>query len=177
MKLEDLVDSCGRPLPKGIKDPLTEAIIKTIARPDSDISAVIKRAQTIARRALDGEIRDVLHYATKALFAVSRKQQRVAQPPIVTAQPPDVIAPLAGTAVNGSPAVIEARILLSELMNDLTKIERGVFVRYTLGWKHSSIAKELGISVAMSSYYLLRAKAGLRRSLNRQHGGGGGNRL
>jgi hypothetical protein len=168
MKLENFVDSLGRPLPKEIRDELTEAVVKTISHPDSDVPAVVKRAQAIARRALDGEIRDLLRYATKALFAVSRKEQRLAYRRSAITQPPEVMAALAGCAVDGSPAAIEARICLAQLLNALTKSERDVFVRYTMGWKHSRIGKELGISAAMSSYYLLRAKARLNRSLNRE---------
>jgi DNA-directed RNA polymerase specialized sigma24 family protein len=166
MKLENFVDSLGRPVPKEIRDELTEAVVQTISHPDSDVPAVVKRAQTIARRAVDGEIRDVLRYATKALFAVSRKQQRLSRQDLVSLQPPDIMTVLAGSAVDGSPAAIEARVLLTQLLDELTKTERDVFIRYTMGWKHGRIARELGISAAMSSYYLLRAKAGLDRFLN-----------
>ena len=144
-----------------------EAVVRTIEHPDSDVSAVVSRAQTIARRALDGEIRDVLRYATKALFAVSRKQ-KLKQDDRTTSEPPNVIISLAGPATNGSAAAIEARIILDQLLNALPQLERDVFVRHTMGWKHARIAKDLGISAPMSSYYLLRAKARLDRHVSGQ---------
>ena len=39
------------------------AILQAMTYPDSDVPAVIRRAKTIARKAIDGENRDVLHYA------------------------------------------------------------------------------------------------------------------
>ncbi|MGI8958541.1 MAG: hypothetical protein ACR2IV_02035 [Bryobacteraceae bacterium] len=66
-------DRFGRPIPQKLRDQLVECVISAIAHPKADIEAVLKRAQTIARRAADGQIEDVRHYATKALFAVSRK--------------------------------------------------------------------------------------------------------
>ncbi len=102
----------------------------------------------------------------KALFAVSRKQQRLSQREIP--QPPEVIIQFAGHAVQGSVAAIEAKVLLDQLLNDLPPTERQVFLRHTMGWRHKRIAQELNISAAMSSYYLLRAKAHLDGYLRTQ---------
>jgi len=159
MKLDELVDSRGRTLPKDLQADMSTAILRTITHPDSDIGAVVKRARTIAQRAIDGEILNVLHYATKALFATARKEQRMFRKESEYCVEPRAMINVAGEAVDGSPAAIEAKILVHELLKSLSEIERDVFVRYTMGWQHRTIGRELGISPAMSSYYLLRAKA------------------
>jgi DNA-directed RNA polymerase specialized sigma24 family protein len=166
MTLDDLVDSLGRPLPEELQVDLKRAILRAVVHPESDVPAVMQRAQAIARKALDGEIRDVLHYATRALFAVSRKRHRLRLEQTRHVSAARRIGEVAVNAIHGSPAAIEAKILVDQLLNDLPRLERYVFVRHSTGWKHKKIAQELGISLAMSSYYLLRAKARLGRLLN-----------
>jgi DNA-directed RNA polymerase specialized sigma24 family protein len=141
-----------------VQDDLAEAVTKVIAHPEADIDAVIERARVIGQRAAEGEIGDVVHYATKALFGVARKERRRAEKNAPITQPPQVIDLLAGAAVEGSPGVIEAQVLLRELLGKLSPVERDVFVRHVLGWKHSEIAKELGISLGMSWFRLQRAR-------------------
>ncbi len=168
MKLDQLVDSRGRTLPKDLQSDMSTAILRTITHPDSDIAAVVKRARTIAQRAIDGEILNVLHYATKALFATARKEQRTFRKESEYCREPRAMIDVAGEAVDGSPAAIEARVLVNELLSSLGDMERDVFVRYTMGWQHRNIGRELGISPAMSSYYLLRAKAHFERVLHEE---------
>ena len=168
MKLDELIDSRGRALPEDLQRDMRTAILRTITHPDADVAAVVKRAQTIAKRALDGEIVDVVHYATKALFATSRKESRLFERESKFCREPNAMIDVAGQAVDGSPAAIEAKILVSELLKSLSKIEQDVFVRYTMGWPHRAIGKELGISAAMSSYYLLRAKGHFSRVLHKE---------
>ena len=166
MTLNNLVDSLGRPLPQKIRDELREAIVRVIAHPDADVSAILRRAQVIGRRAIDGEIESVLHYATKVLHKVSRKKrwQLLRKEDCMTNESPDAMIDLAGASVEGSPAAMEARVLLAEVLGVLSDKEREVFVRYTSGWGHKQISKELGISVAMSSYYLQSARDHLRQA-------------
>ncbi len=172
MKLDQILDSRGRALPEDLQNDLKTAILRTIQHPDSNIEAVVQRARAIAGKALDGEIRDVLRYATKSLFAVSRKKQRSFEKETAYCREPQDMTELAGAAVDGSPDAIEARILAQEILNALPKTEREVLLRYTMGWKHSMIAKELGISAAMSSYYLLRAQARLHKIFHEDVGHG-----
>ena len=65
-------DRFGRPLPPKLRDQLVECVISVIAHPKADVEAVLNRARAIAQRAAEGQIEDLRHYATKALFAVSR---------------------------------------------------------------------------------------------------------
>jgi DNA-directed RNA polymerase specialized sigma subunit len=160
--LDKFVDSLGRPLPQRIRTEIVQAILRAVEHPDSDITAVVKAAQTIARRALDGEIRDVLRYATKALFSVSRKRQLLSVHQTLVVMSPTALIPLAGEAIEGSANAIEAGTVIKQLLEGLSTLEREVFVRYTMAWKHARIAEDLNISIAMSSYYLQRARARLR---------------
>ena len=82
---------------------------------------------------------------------------------------PDAMINLAGASVEGSPAAVEARVLLGELLGVLSDMEREVFRRYMSGWGHKQIGKDLGISVAMSSYYLQSARDHLREARMQRH--------
>ncbi len=177
MKLDELVDSRGRTLPVELRNEMRTAILRAITHPESDVSAVVRRAKTIAKRALDGEIRDVLHYATKALFATSRKHRRLFQKESDFCRDPLAMVEIAGTAVEGSPTAIEAKIFVGELLRSLSQIERTVLLRHTMGWQHRAIGKELNISAAMSSYHLLRAKARLHSQLQGNRSGSKKNSL
>jgi hypothetical protein len=69
-------DRLGRPISEKLRDQLVEVFSATIAHPRADIDAVMQRAEAIARAAADGKIDNIQRYATKALFAVSRKESR-----------------------------------------------------------------------------------------------------
>jgi RNA polymerase sigma factor (sigma-70 family) len=151
-------DRFGRPLAPKLRDQLVECVISAIAHPKADIDAVLKRARTIARRAAEGQIEDVRHYATKALFAVSRKESLKREREPVACHTPQRMEILAGPAIEASPSALEDRILLKELLGSLPEMDRKVFVRHIEGWEHSEIAKEMGISEATSWFRLRRAK-------------------
>ena len=158
-------DRMGRPVPEKLRDQLIQVVTTVLASPDADIDAVLQRAQTIAQKAADGEIGNVGHYATKALFAVARKEElRRGQEPILPS-PPELVEALVGHAIDGSESAIEAQVLLRELFAKLSPIEREVYIRYAEGWEHTEIAKALGISVAMSWYRLMCAKKKLASCL------------
>ena len=158
-------DRFGRPLPPKLRDQLVECVISAIAHPKADIEAVLKRARTIAQRAAEGQIEDVRHYATKALFAASRsatlKRERVP----VASQTPQRMEMLAGAATEASPSALEDRVLLNELLSGLPDMDREVVIRHIEGWEHREIAEQLGISEAMSWFRLRRAKKKLASQL------------
>lgn len=158
-------DRFGRPLPPKLRDQIVECVISAIAHPKADVDAVLQRAKTIAQRAAEGQIEDVRHYATKALFAVSRKASLRREKEPVTSHAPGRIEILAGPAVEGSPSALEDRILLQELLSSLPEADRKVLIRYIEGWEHNEIARELGISEATSWFRLRRAKKKLASQL------------
>ena|SRR5581483_7640667 len=158
-------DRFGRPLPPKLRDQIVECVISAIAHPKADIDAVLQRAKTIAQRAAEGQIEDVRHYATKALFAVSRKASLRREKEPVTSQAPGRIEILAGPAIEASPSALEDRVLLRELLDSLPEVDREVLIRHIEGWEHNEIAKELGISEATSWFRLRRAKKKLASRL------------
>jgi RNA polymerase sigma factor (sigma-70 family) len=151
-------DRFGRPLPQKLRDQLVECVISAIAHPKADIEAVLQRARVIGRRAAEGEIEDVPHYATKALFAVSRKANLKRKREPVAPQTPRKMEILAGAATEASPSELEYRVLLNELLSGLPEMDREVVFRHIQGWEHREIAEQLGISEAMSWFRLRRAK-------------------
>jgi hypothetical protein len=107
----EFTDRLGRPLPQKLHEQLVQCVISAIAHPKADVEAVLKRARVIARRAAKGQIKDVGHYATKALFAVSREASVKREREPLTSHPPRIIEILAGAAKEASPAALEDRIL------------------------------------------------------------------
>jgi len=158
-------DRLGRPLPPKLREQIVECVMSAIAHPKADIDAVLQRAKTIARRAADGQIEDVQHYATKALFAVSRKTSLKREREPVASQAPRQMEILAGAAVEASPSALEDRVLLRELLGSLPESDREVLIRYIEGWEHNEIANDLGISEATSWFRLRRAKKKLASQL------------
>ena len=65
----------GANVPDHIREQLAEAVTRAIRHPDADVDAILQRAKTIADRAVAGEIQNVLHYATKALFKVAKRNR------------------------------------------------------------------------------------------------------
>ena len=63
----------------------------------------------------------------------------------------------AGLVVN-THNVIEAKVLVSEILKTLSPVERDVLLRFTYGMKHPQIAAELNISAGLSRQYLSRAR-------------------
>lgn len=160
MALEQVqfTDRFGRPLPEKLRNQLVECVISAIAHPKADIDAVLNRARAIARRAAEGEIEDIRHYATKALFAVSRKESLKREREPVASKTPQRMEMLAGAAIEASPSAMEDRILLGELLSSLPEMDREVWIRHVEGWEHREIARDLGITEAMSWFRLRRAK-------------------
>src|SRR5215510_11195402 len=109
-------DRMGRPVSEKLRDQLIQVVTTVLAHPKADIDAVLERAQTIAKRAADGKIDNVGHYATKALFAVARKQEQRREQEPISLRPPGVMQVLVGNAIEGSETAIEARVLLGELI-------------------------------------------------------------
>lgn len=161
-------DRFGRPVPQKLRDELIQVLTTVIAHPRADIDAVLKRARTIARRAADGEIHDVPHYATKALFAVARKEDLKREQEPVSCYSPRMMEILIDSGREHSGATLEARLFLEELLGKLLPIEREVYVRHVEGWKHPEIAEELGISVTTSWFRLSCAKKKLASWLPRE---------
>lgn len=82
--------------------------------------------------------------------------------------PLDAAAPVAS---NEDPSArVERRELQEELtaaMEDLTDLQRRVFVRFDMeGWDHGEIAEELGISRGASRFHLHAARRALRKRLS-----------
>jgi len=159
-------DRFGRPLPQKLRDQIVECVTSVISHPKADIDAVLERAKAIARRAADGQIEDVQHYATKALFAVSRKASLKWKREAVAYYAPQRMEILAGTAIEASPSALEDRVLLRELLSSLPDLDREILIRYIEGWEHSEIASDLGISEATSWFRLRRAKKKLVSQLS-----------
>lgn len=151
-------DRFGRPLPPKLRDQLVECVISAIAHPKADVEAVLSRARTIAHRAAEGQIEDLRHYATKALFAVSRNASLKREREPVVSRAPQAMETLAGPAIEASPSALEYRVLLRELLSGLQEADREVLIRHMNGWEHREIAQQLGISEATSWFRLRRAK-------------------
>jgi RNA polymerase sigma factor (sigma-70 family) len=158
-------DRFGRPLPQKLRDQIIECVMSAIAHPKADIDAVLQRAKTIGRRAAEGQIEDVRHYATKVLFAVSREANLKREREPIASKSPRTMEILAGAAIEASPSAIEDRILLQQLLSAVSEKDREVLIRHVEGWEHSEIARELGISEAMSWFRLKRAKKKLASQL------------
>jgi DNA-directed RNA polymerase specialized sigma24 family protein len=98
-----------------------------------------------------------VRYATKALFNVSRRS-RLRR--IATAKETEIpdCPKLSKELVSHGDKSIEARVLVSEILRDLSTLERDVLLRFTYGMQHREIARELGISVLMSRHHLSSAR-------------------
>jgi DNA-directed RNA polymerase specialized sigma24 family protein len=151
-------DRLGRPLPPNLREQLVAAVIAAIAHPKANIDAVLNRAEAIARKVGDGDIDDLSHYATKALFAVSRKEGIKDQREAIAFRPPKAMEILVGPATEGSHSAIEARVLLQELLAQLLPLDQEVYLRWREGWNHREISQDLGISQVSSRFRLARAK-------------------
>jgi len=166
MALENIqfTDRFGRPLPPTLREQLVTAVLRAIAHPKANIDAVVDRAQAIGRIVGDGEknIDDLLRYATKALFAVSRKEDLKQKQEPVMLEPPSRMQILVGAAIDGSDSAIEARILLQELLGQLWPLDREIYLRWREGWSHREIARDLNISETSSWFRLARAKKKLK---------------
>lgn len=159
--LDRLVDRQGQPLPAKIHDELVNVVMRVIAHPDADVDAVMERAQVIGSRATAGEIDDLPRYASKALFGVARRERKRSQNEAEVLQSPDEMEALAASSRAGSLSAIEAGILLRELLEKLSPLDRKIYVRHADGWDHKEISKDLGISESMSWFRLHRAKTRL----------------
>ena len=158
-------DRFGRPLPPKLRDQLVECVISAIAHPKADVEAVLKRARVIAQRAAEGQIEDLRHYATKALFAVSRNASLKREREPLASQTPQRMEILAGPAIEASPSALEDGVLVKELLSGLPDSDREVLIRHIEGWEHREIAEQLGISEATSWFRLRRAKKRLASQL------------
>lgn len=145
-------DRFGRPLPPKLRDQLVECVISAIAPPKADVEAVLSRARAIVQRAAEGQIEDLRHYATKALFAVSRNASLKREREPVVSRAPQTIETLAGPAIEASPSALELRVLLRELLSGLQEADREVLIRHMNGWEHREIAQQLGISEARAGF-------------------------
>jgi DNA-directed RNA polymerase specialized sigma24 family protein len=155
-------DRFGRPLPANLREQLVAAVMAAIAHPKANIDAVLHRAEAIARKVGDGEVDDLPHYATKALFAVSRKEDLKDKRNPIAVQPPQVMEVLVSAATEGSPSAIEARVLLQELLAQLLPMDQDVYIHWREGWNHREISQDLGISQVSSRFRLARAKKKLK---------------
>jgi DNA-directed RNA polymerase specialized sigma24 family protein len=151
-------DRFGRPLPPDLREQLVTAVMAAIAHPKANIDAVLHRAEAIARKVGDGDIDDLSHYATKVLFAVSRKEDFKDRREPIASRPPKAMEILVGPATEGSHSAIEARVLLHELLAQLLPLDREVYVRWREGWNHREISEDLGISQVSSRFRLARPK-------------------
>jgi DNA-binding NarL/FixJ family response regulator len=151
--LYSLVDSQGRPFPGHIQSSLSQAITTAISDPEVDIDLILRTAQGIGERAPQKNIVDLVRYATKALFNVSRRSRlkRIATEKAGSSE-------LSETLVCHDHKSIEARVLVSEILQSLPTTERNVLLRFTYGLQHREIARELGISVHMSRHHLSSAR-------------------
>jgi RNA polymerase sigma factor (sigma-70 family) len=153
----------GANVPLHIQEQLAEAVTRAIQHPDADLEAILQRAKTIAERAVAGEIQNVLHYATKALFAVAKKKRRdVAAEPLVFRASEYFDDFRFG---DGDASAIEAHVLLEELLATLSPTERDVYRRRLEGWTHQEISQQLGISTDNSRTYFSRARRMLMNRL------------
>lgn len=158
-----LVDATGQPLPEHIVDVLADVVTRVIAHPNADIDAVLERAQHIGCRAAHGEIGDLHRYATKALFAVAQRAERIrTQVEADVLRAIDYIDDGATEGANDRRLLAaEACIFLQELLGKLSPLDREVYVRHENGWKLHEIARELGISETMTWLRFRRAKTRL----------------
>lgn len=157
MTLYNLVDRQGRPFPGHIQASLSQAITSAISDPEADIDLILRAAQGIGERAPQKNIVDLVRYATKALFNVSRRS-RLRR--IATAKEREIpdCPKFSEELVSNSHKSIEARVLVSEILGSLSTLERDVLLRFTYGMQHREIARELGISVLMSRHHLRSAR-------------------
>lgn len=152
----DLTAHLGAKVPEHIREQLAEAVTRAIQHPDADVEAILQRAITIADRAVAGEIQNVLHYATKALFRVAkRKRIQAAKEPLVF-QSSEYFDDFSSD--DGTDSAIEAQVLVEELLATLSETEREVYKRWLEGWSHEEISQQLGISKDNSRTLLSRAK-------------------
>jgi RNA polymerase sigma factor (sigma-70 family) len=164
LTLYDLVDRKGRPFPGHIQASLSQAITTAISDPEADVDMILRAAQGIGERAPQKNIVDLVRYATKALFNVSRRSRRKR---IATEKAREMLGcvELSEELVSESHKSIEARILVSEILTHLSAPERDVLLRFTYGMQHREIAEELGISVLMSRHHLSIARKRLSELL------------
>ena len=163
--LYNLVDRQGRLFPEHIQASLSQAITAIIPDPEADIDLILRTAQGIGERAPQKNIVDLVHYATKALFNVSRQSTRRR---IAIAKEREIpeCSGLSEELVSHNHKSIEAQVLVSEILQYLSAPERDVLIRCAHGIQHREIAKELGISVHMSRHHLSSARKHLRELLS-----------
>ena len=146
----------GANVPDHIRAQLAEAVTRAIQHPDADVDAILQRAKTIADRAVAGEIQNVLQYATKAFFELSKKKRRQAAVEPIAFHAPEYFDDFRNGKGGGSE--IEAQVLLEDLLDNLSPVEREVYKRRLEGWSHEEISQQLGISKDNSRTLLSRAK-------------------
>ena len=162
--LYNLVDRQGRPFPGHIQASLGQAITTAICDPEADVDLILRTAQGIGERAPQKNIVDLVRYATKALFNVSRRSRRRR---IAIAKEREIpeCSQLSEELISHSHKSIEAKVLVSEILQYISAPERDVLLRFTYGMQHREIARELDISVHMSRHHLSSARKHLTELL------------
>jgi len=154
----DLAETLDVPLREDLRAELLESVVAAVSRPDSDLDSVLQSASHVAKAAVEGRIRSVKSYAAKAFFTASKRVRTREDRHQLVFEPPEALEAISGESRVGSPAAIEAAILLEELLSPLDPVDREVYVRHVGGWTHKEIARQLGISVRACWYRHHRAK-------------------
>lgn len=162
----DLSAHLGPEIPDHIKEQIAEAVTRAIRHPDADVDAILQRAKTIAERAAAGEIQNVLHYATKVLFAVSKEQRgkETKEPVVFPGSEYFEEVPHPQTI----DSAVEKRILLEQIFANLSESEREVYKRRLEGWTHEEIGEQLGMTPESSRSYWSRARQAVMKRLGRK---------
>jgi hypothetical protein len=135
LTLYNLVDRQGRPFPAPIQASLSQAIATAIADPEADIDLILHTAQGIGERAPEKNIVDLVRYATKAFFRVSRRS-RLKQVATVKERETVDCGELSEELASNDHKSIEARVLVAEILQNLPTLERDVLLRFTYGMQH-----------------------------------------
>ena len=165
MASSDRIDLSGRlgpEIPQHIADELSEAVSRVVSQPDANIDAVLQRTKTIAANAADGRIRNLVHYANKALFGLSKKVRNQAFKEPIDFRPGNQMERFSNANAESS---IQAAILFRELMADLPELGRNVVTKYMYGFSHREIGQQLGISEEDSRFHLASARQRMKARL------------
>ncbi|HTF63305.1 MAG TPA: hypothetical protein VK638_11410 [Edaphobacter sp.] len=111
---------------------MNKAIMAALADPEADIDTIVRTAQGIGERAPQKNIVDLVRYMTSALFKASKRQKAKRIPPtkeIEISECSDRYEEL----VSNVHKSIEAKVLVSEILQCLPLPERDVLLRYTYG--------------------------------------------
>lgn len=165
-----LVDDTGQTFPPRIESAVTVWLSRLkMTCPTLDETAVVEVLEEAARRlvrreARGGPLEHIHAYAWAAIRSVALSRLRLGRERVVqmTVQRPQHMPKPTGRGAAGPALDLEARVLLRQVLSQLTSIERRVFTLKVAGFSTREIAAHVGRAPATIDSIHSRAMARLR---------------